>query len=59
MKIRVCDICKEKKEIYFKCKIKRNTMTFLDCGEAVPDTSWFRAEICEDCLNKIAHEVSE
>lgn len=56
MKIRVCDICKKEKELFFKCKIKYHT-PYYDNGYMYDDTMWFRAEICEDCLMKIMYEV--
>lgn len=52
MKIRVCDICKEEKEIFFKCRIKHHVPCFEN-GCVCDDTMWFKAEICEDCLKAI------
>lgn len=52
MKIRVCDICREEKEIFFKCKIKHHT-PYLENGHVYDDTMWFKSEICEDCLKAI------
>lgn len=57
MKVHICDICKKEEEIYFKCKIKKHTVSF-DYGGAFDDPMWFRAEICEDCLKKIAEAVN-
>lgn len=59
MKIRVCDICEQEKEIFFRCRVKRHTFEILDVGLVLPSTTWFRAEICEDCLKKIAEEASK
>lgn len=52
MKIRICDICHKEKEIYFKCKIKKHRMSY-DGGVHRDVPTWFKAEICEDCLNKL------
>lgn len=58
MKIRVCDICKKEKEIYFKCRIKEHTMHIESPGLVFDDPMWFKAEVCEDCLKKIMDEMS-
>lgn len=58
MKIRVCDICRKEKDVYFKCKIKEHTM-HIEGGLVFDDPMWFKAEVCEDCLKKIMDEVSE
>lgn len=52
MKVTLCDICKQEKEIYFKCKIKQfsNNLDLLYYRER---PTWVKAEICEDCLNKL------
>lgn len=52
MKIRICDICHKEKDIYFKCKIKYHTFVY-DNGVYCDDPTWFKAEICEDCLKKL------
>lgn len=59
MKIRICDICKKEKSIYFKCKIKRHTLSIDEYGFAWDDPMWFKAEICEDCLKKIIEEAKD
>ena len=59
MKIRICDICKKEKSIYFKCKIKRHTLSFDEDGFAWDDPTWFKAEMCEDCLKKIMEEAKD
>ena len=57
MKIHICDICKKEKEIFFKCKIKQHTLSIDEHGFPWDERMWFKAEICEACLNKIRDEV--
>ena len=55
----ICDIChKHEADNNFKIKRKTTTCEFTEYG-VFPKTDWLEADICSECLKRIADGVSE